>query len=806
MPIASTFKVEIEDAGLTWQDITASVVTLRDGTTSESQLVPTINIDFGIDGDDVEQYLDPSINQDRARLRVTENTTTTHYLFEDTNGTVAQEFPFPIASGRAFAGRIVDFPLLTYVPTIDAPMSAVARQICVENVQTQTGDVISVDWQATEDPTVPGKRLEFNRARRLDVLRDLAESCGAGVRVTNDGLGFEIFDIPTKSLTDSATFDFDNALSLSYNEDRIDSPRNAIRVKGAAFDYSLGKIPVVTVFVRPDTIPADGTSTATAAAQVFDASGIPVQHSTIIDEPIDAGSFTIIPVSGCFDVIAIWLNDGTQSVPVKGDRIDYITFDADEIEVADNGTDLFIVSYVTAETVTWAIEDYADKVIDETQTTTGSLAVSTTNNIGQVIGVYRASDTRKVGTNFFTGGSFTPNTKPITLGISPGPTGQAVIIDYIKYNANPLTGVNVSPASSLCNENGIAETLVGAGTAVGSGLVVASSLGQQGEAQLSLTGSAVGSLFLEADPARIRKSIEDETIINNYVGETSIITADGDDRYTELDNPIFYATAVTVTGFPSSVILKWENVGSSYRLYVTGQPTAGANTATSYQGYEVLSEEDKTSTIQATVLKEDGTFVTNGTTVYFEFRGNDLGCLLSSPTATTTDGVASINLTSGTDYGTVTVRAIVGGYKADVEIEITDDDATGGNFARFGDSGGWSWETEIDRRERTGDETCTTVENDSNGTDGDVDGTRRIVDCEGQPIAGKVVTVNGVSSRTDADGYFTFGNGSSGSNEVVVDGVSYSFNISPQNSDARGGYNVTCTDNKTGAITYEGPA
>ena len=804
MAIASTFKIEIESSA-SWIDVTGSVTSLSDGTTSAAQLVPTINISFGIDGEDVEQYLNPSVDSDIARLRVTENTTTTYYLFEDTNGTVAQDYPFPIAAGRAFCGRVTDFPLLTYVNAIDLPMSAVARQICVENVENQTGDVISVDWQATEDPTVPGKRLEFNRADRLTVLRNLAESCGAGVRATADGMGFEIYDIPSKALTDSATFDYAHALSLSYNVERIDLPRNAIRIKGAAFDYSLGKIPVINVFVRPDTIPANGTSTATAAAQVFDASGVPVQHSSLIDVSIDADSFTIIPVSGCYEVIGVWLNTGTQSVPIRGARVIPTTFTASTITVPDNSTDLFMVSYVTAETVTWAIEDYADKVIDEAQTTTGTLAVSTTNNIGQVIGVYRASDTRKVGTNFFTGGSFTPNTKPITLGISPGATGQAVIIDYIKYNANPLTGVNVSPASSLCNENGIAETVVGSGTAVGSGLVVAFSLGQQGEAQLSLTGSGVGSLFLEANPARIRRSIEAETIVNNHVGEVSIIIAAGSDRYTELDNPIFYATAVTVAGFPSSTILKWENIGSSYRLYVTGLPTAGAATATAYQGYEVVSEEDKTSTITATVLKEDNTAVTNGTTVYFEFRGSSLGCSLSSPTATTTDGSASINLTSGTNYGTVTVRAIVGGYKSEVKIEVTDDDATGGNYARFGSSGGWSWDVGVARLDRTGNETCSTVPNDDNDDDGSVSGTRRLVDCDGKPIPDVPYTINGVTATSDEDGYITFSNGSTGSNEVSVGGSNYSFEIAPKNSSARGGSRSTCTDDATGATTYEGP-
>jgi hypothetical protein len=253
--------------------------------------------------------------------------------------------------------------------------------------------------------------------------------------------------------------------------------------------------------------------------------------------------------------------------------------------------------------------------------------------------------------------------------------------------------------------------------------------------------------------------------------------------------------------------LKWENVGSSFRVYITGaQPPGGTVAAVNYQGTAVVSEEDKTSTISATVFDESSNPVTNGTTVYFEFRGNDLGCVLSSLTATTSDGVAEISLIAGSQAGIVEVRAIVGGIHAEVRVEITGEDAEGGNFARFGSSGGWSWETEVDRRERTGNETCTSTQNDDNDDDGSVSGTRRLVGCEGEPLAGAVVTMNGVTSLTDPDGFFTFSNGSTGSNEITTGGKTFTFQISPKDSESRGGFKITCIDNETNAITYEGPA
>jgi hypothetical protein len=279
-------------------------------------------------------------------------------------------------------------------------------------------------------------------------------------------------------------------------------------------------------------------------------------------------------------------------------------------------------------------------------------------------------------------------------------------------------------------------------------------------------------------------------------------------------NPIYNVESIVVTGFGSAQVLKWENVGSSYRVYITGAlPPEETPAAVRYNGYAIVSEEDKTTTLTALLFQSDGTVVTNGTTVYFEFVSRSkLDCTLSSGSATTTEGVAEITLQSGTQAGIVTVRALAGGYHAEVEITVTDEDIAGGSKKIFGSSGGWSWlnenlseqEEAIERAERTGLETCKQVPSDDNDDDGSVSGRRRLVDCDGGPLAGAVVSMGGVTSTTDSGGWFSFANGSSGSNSITVDGKSYSFNISPKDSSDRGGYKLVCTDNETGELTYEG--
>ena len=178
-------------------------------------------------------------------------------------------------------------------------------------------------------------------------------------------------------------------------------------------------------------------------------------------------------------------------------------------------------------------------------------------------GVYRASDTHRAGTNYFTGGSATQNTTSITLGISPGAAGTAVIIDYDKYNTAPV-GASISPASSLCDANGKAVTTIGAGETVGMAVIAAKALGQEGTAQLSLTGDDIGGLEVEADPSVIRAQVTANVAAE--ISESHPIQYDGQ-WYIEVDHAVFGIVSLTVGGSaPRS--WSWQN-GATNRVTIT---------------------------------------------------------------------------------------------------------------------------------------------------------------------------------------------------------------------------------------------
>lgn len=506
--IPADFYVHIEDASLTWQDVTEKLRGLTDGTSSESQIIPKATLTFAADVDaEFTTLLNPQINPNRARIRITDGDLVTYYLLETQTGTVKKNLRYPTVTGRAYAGILDNWRPTSHTWDEDMLASAIAAQVAHRDVANQTGDVIGVVWQTSLDPTIPGSRYQVSKKRRREIIAEIAEACAAAVRVSADGTYFEVYDRPSRALTETAVRDFDNAYSLSYEMDRIDEPKNAVRVQGEVLDYTRPTLPTVNVTVLPGAIDADGNDHAVAVAKVYDSAGNPVQHEAIVDEAITAGSYTEIPVSGCFSVEGVWLNTGSQESPIKGAKVTPSAFTASTITVPDNGTQLFIVSYTQAEVVSWSSADVQRQIDGEAQNTTGTLAVSTDNAIGSVRGVYRATDTNRTGTNYLTGGSASAGGTSITLGISPGAAGTAVIIDYDEYEATPA--VNISPASSLCDATGKAATTVGAGTTVGTIAIVASAMGQEGRANLSLKGDAVGSLSVEADPQTIRSQKRD---------------------------------------------------------------------------------------------------------------------------------------------------------------------------------------------------------------------------------------------------------------------------------------------------------
>jgi hypothetical protein len=791
--IPSDFKVEIEDAALAWQDVTEKLRSCTDGTSGESQVIPTVALTFAADVDaEFVTLLNPQLNRSRARIRVTDGDLITYYLLEKQSGNVVKNHRYPTVSGRAYAGVLDNWRPVSHDWPMDMAASSLAAQVAHQDITNQTGATIGVIWQATLDPTIPGGRYTVSKKRRRDIINEIAEACAACVRTTADGLSLEVYDRPSRALTESATRAYTNALSLNYDFDRVDDPANAIRVQGEVIDYTRPTLPVIKVQVIPGAIDADGEAIATARAQVFDSTGRPVQHKALCDEAITAGSYTEIPVSGCFSVQGVWLNSGTQEAPVKGTKITPSTVTASIITVPTQATQLFIVSYTQAEQVSWSSALVTNEIIGEAHNTTGTLAVSTTQPIGSIQGVYRSSDTNRTGTNFYTGGSATPNTTAITLGISPGPTGTAVVIDYDEYEAS--ASVNLSPSTSLCAADGFAKTTVGAGTTVGLVYIIAGALGQEGRAVLSLLGSSIGSLKAGAEPAVIRAQ-QPAKMRDTLYQELTQIAADPDGKkYVAVENLVSGVSSVGSPGY--AIIVRWENDIDEelYKIYIQTAGAVGDYANVTYYGREVIPAADHQSTIKAIVKQADGANVSDGTKVLFTLVGRTNGASLSAASANTSSGEATVTLTAGS-VAKFNVRVVAGPYYAMVGLEVVDhpleseQDPANYYYEDGESSEGWSWEglergeyrKEIDGKKKI----CSQVPKDGNEADGSITGRRQVVGCEGEPLPNLPVQVCGETYYTNAEGWFGFNCGVEGSNEAIINGKSYSFTIAPAGSESR---------------------
>lgn len=777
--IPADFAIEIEDAELDWIDVTEQVNSITYGTISDDQIIPTVSLVFAADVDSLGALLNPELNPTRPRLRITDGSMVSAWLIEGHTGDVQKNYRNPTLSGRAYAGRIVDFRPLSYsFPAMTC--SQIAITACMQ--KPGSGAAIPVNWLATNNPTIPSGQYQVAKKQRLEILREVAEMCGAFVRVSLDGTGFEVLDVPDRLLTGTAVADFPDALSLAYSIERQHQPQNAVRVQGEVANYVSAVLPRVIVDLFPRSIVADGITVATARARVFDSTGRQATHTTIVDEPITAGSYAEIPVSGCYSVQGVWLNTGTQENPTKGAAVTPSNFTASAIAVPDNGTLLFIVSYTQAVQVSWNLSDWQDRVVGEAQNSTGPLAVSTANPIGSVQGVYRASDINRTGTNFSTGGSFTQNTTTITLGISPGGAGTAVIIDYTKYNGLPLSA-SISPSTSLCNSAGYAETEIGSGTTLGTAIVTASALGVDGSNQLTLTGTAIASMDVVIDPQVLRAVAGSVGTVVEIVGESVTIAnelnpATGQyESYVTVAQPIRSANYVIV-GAGTFTATRWNN-DSGYRIYITPQAFTGQTGAAYYSTTVEEAAADQTATITATLLDNLDAYVTDGTQVTFEIVGNANGAILSAGSDETISGEASVTLTAG-GIAEFQVRVVGGPFVFVGDVRVVEN-PTPGEQTPGGGGGSGSWQNPSDDPDQAGDDPDA-----GNGDETNAYGycciTRRLV-CNGEPHANKWVTIDTgstVTVQTDADGWFTtcvLQPGESAPASIEIDGQTLDFTL-----------------------------
>ncbi|MGE4545843.1 MAG: hypothetical protein AB7D06_17260 [Pedobacter sp.] len=715
---------------------------------------------------------------------------------ERPQGNIVRSLDSKSLYGRAWAGVLDNLRPASWEWAEDTRCSVICAQIAHQDVANQGGITVGVSWQASIDPSIPGGRYSVSRVDRRQVIAEVAQMCGARVRTSLDGLSLEVYDAPARDGSEPVVRTYTEAFApLNYELRRVDQIANCVRVMGEKLNYTTAALPVVSVQVIPGAIDADGESVANARARVYDSAGDPVQHTAIVDEAIAAGSYTEIPVSGCFSVQGVWLNVGTAEDPVKGTRIDPESFTASVITVPAQATQLFIVSYTQAQAVSWGSALVTNEIRGEAQATTGLQAVSTDQPIGRVVGVYRATDTNRVGTNYFTGGSAVAGGTSIILGIKPGAIGTAVIVDYDEFEAS--ASVNLSPASSLCDSEGWAQTTVGAGNIVGLVQIIASALGQEGRAALSLLGDAIGSLQVTADPDALRAEIRGQMFSTLYSDEVATLQASGSDKYIEVDNQIASVGDVAISGY-GAIASRWQNDGSTHRIYITTDAPVGSSVVADYFGTEYVDEADQTSTITAMVLTASGDPVTDGTEVTFALVGSTGGATLSATKAVTADGIVSITLTAKYE-ATFSVRVTAGPYIANVQIavaeSVTPTDigtsetadgtestglASGGSSPADG-AGSKDSEAKTDLEDgeykRADGRVCHLVLKDWEDASGNIRGRRLAKGCDGVLPFAKIIIDGAVEVTTDAEGYFYFSVAAAGSHTATYNNIEKTFSV-----------------------------
>jgi hypothetical protein len=792
----SNWTLEIEDASQDWQSIDEGIASFSCGTSSVGQVIPSFSLTFSADTVGLGDLLDPSINPTRARLRYTDGTVQKYFRLVTPSGSAKNGLDYPTLAGTAYAGIIKGFKDLTYDFSDDILASDMARFFCTQYPESSSGIVVGVLWLATHDPSIPGGRYLVSKQPRLGLLKNLVEMCGAILRVSTDGKTFEVVDHPTRvwstggTLSADVTRTFDEAQSLSYKSTLVeDGDGNGIIVQGESPDYTRATLPTVSVSVSPTGIDADDTSTATATATVYDSNGDLVTHDSIVEEAITAGSYTEIPVTGCADVQAVWLNTGTTDDPEKGTRLDDddISYTSDTITVPDNSTQLFIVSYTQAEVVSWSLSTLDDEITGEAQSSTGEYEVATDYAIGAVSGVYRSSDTTRSGINYYTGGSFSENTQTITLGISPGDAGQSLLVDYYAYNA--ATDVLISPSSSLCDSSGQATTTVVAGTTSGTAKVVATALSEEGYAYLSLFGSDVDSMTLASDKSEITRG--STTSSDSRVTETDLVVHSGDDPdssskkgYVIISNSCDGDVSIEVTDVAVSYLYT-ELVDGDYRMWMQ-ITTSGASwsygTSTCDVTYDTTEDVESAygeATITASVVDEDGLDVTDGTTVTFSLPSSPSGCSLSTTTAYTVDGDATTTLTAGSKTGTAKVTAVCDSQTASLYISIVDSVTNDSGISTTSLSTGSSLSSSDDD-----DEDSDTADDSWSGSY--LCGDRQLVDCDGVGYSNVWITIGQITKQTDESGWFTYCADEAGSvsGTAMIDGEEESFSFTLVDPDA----------------------
>jgi len=498
---------------------------------------------------------------------------------------------------------------------------------------------------------------------------------------------------------------------------------------GASSSVSVNFIPSnvasISLTANPGTLNADGASTSTIRAEVRDSQGNSVGEE-VISFSITSGTgtlseSTVTTVSGVaaltytasnrvgFETITAWSANGISgsvTITLISAIVGSVTVSAGSSEITANGISQTLIMSTVKDVNGNNVAD-GTAVNFSTSAGTLSAAISTTVNgiatatltssatVGTAIVTVTAGGVLGTTTvNFIPGApniinlTATPNnlsadgasTSTIRAVVNDARGNAVANGEVISFRVTTGTGLLSAPTATTTN--GVATLTYTASNSVGFETITAlAANGISGSVTITLISAIVGSVTVSAGSSEITADGISQTLImstvkdingNNVVDGTAV-------NFSTSAGNLSAATSTTVNGIATATLTSSVTVGTAI-VTVTAGGVLGTTTVNFIPGApniinltatpnNLSADGASTSTIRAVVNDARGNAVANGEVI--SFRVTTGTGLLSAPTATTTNGVATLTYTASNSVGFETITALsANGISGSVTITL----------------------------------------------------------------------------------------------------------------------------------------
>ena len=597
------------------------------------------------------------------------------------------------AAVTATCGGVSGNVSVAFIPgEVDAvSLTATPNNLSADGVSTSTIRAVVTD---VEGNAVDGETISFGVTTGTGYL-------SSPTAITSGGVATVTYVASTTAGVETITAESTNGTSGTVNVTLV-----------------VATVGSVTATAGSTSIVADGTSSTLISATVKDAGGNNVADGTVVTFTTTAGTLfgTTTTTNGVATaLLTSATNVGTAAVTatcggVSGNvSVAFVAGEVDAVSLTATPNNLSADGVSTSTIRAVVIDANGNAVDGETisfsvTTGTGYLSAPTAITSGGVATVtYVSSTTAGVETITAESTNATSGTVNVTLvaatvGSVTATAGSTSIVadgtsaTLISATVKDAGGNNVADGTSVSftttagtlsaatatTTNGVATVTLTSATNVGTAAITATCGGVSGNVSVAFIAGEVDDVSLSATPNNLSadgvsistiRAVVIDANGNAVDGETISFSVTTGTGYMSAPTAITSGGVATVTYVSSTtagvetITAESTNATSDTVDVTLVAATVGSVTATA--GTSAIVADGASSTLIAAVVKDqNGNAVADGTSVSFTTTAGTL----SAAIATTTNGLATVTLTSATNVGTAAITATCGGVSGNVSV------------------------------------------------------------------------------------------------------------------------------------------